>query len=179
MVLLFGELIRQQFQQVLWSRLALDLHLLTKLALQLLTKIEHFAPEVILLTPAHEICYFLAPFVAVSHIEHHSLQPGDDVRTIGKDAVGLALVELGSILVLLPDVERQALGLRTLYQPRGCLQPVDVGFELLRKRVVVDAQNRCRIVVIVVADNRRDIQSADGTVIDHLAGNTALATAGL
>ena len=167
-VLLLGELVRQQLEQILWPRLTLDLHLFTQLALQLLTEIEHLAPEVILLTPAHEIRNLARPSVAVSHVEHHPLQPGYHVGTIGEDAIGLALVELRGVLVLLADVERQTLGLRALYQSRGSLQTVDVGLELLRKRVVVDAQHWGRVVIIVAADDGRDVQSADGTVIHHL-----------
>ena len=84
----------------------------------------------------------------MGHIEHHTLQPRDHVGTIGEDAVGLALVESGGILVVLLHVERQMLGLLTFYQSAGGLQPVDIGLQLLCEGVVVDAQDRCGVIVV-------------------------------
>ena len=75
----------------------------------------------------------------MGHVEHHALQPGDDVGTIREDAVGLALEELGGVLVLLLHLERQAFRLRALYQSAGSVQTVDVGLQLGGKRMVVDA----------------------------------------
>ena len=167
-VLLFGELVGQMVQQILRSRLALNRFLLTQLAFQLLAEIEHFAPKVILLRPAYEIGNLLAPFVAVSHVEHHTFQPRYHIGTIGKNSVGLALIELGSIFVLLLYVERQAFGLRTFYQAVGSLQTVDVGLQLLCELMVVDAQDGCHVVIIVAVDNRRNVQSAHRTVVHHL-----------
>ena len=143
-ILLFRELVRQQVQKVLRPRLSLDFHLLAKFLFQLPTEIEHLAPEIILLCPPYEISDLLAPFVAMSYVEHHSLQPGNHVGTIGKDTVGFTFIELCNIAVLTFDVESQLLCLRALYQAVGRIQTLNIRFQFLSELVVVDALDRPR-----------------------------------
>ena len=67
-VLLAGEDIRQQVQQVLGTALALHRRLFFQLGFQLLAEVEHLAPEVVLHAPADEVSEGLVPLAAVSHI---------------------------------------------------------------------------------------------------------------
>ena len=67
-VVLAGELVGQQLKQILRPRLALDVDLIAQLLLKLGTEIQHLAPQIILLAPAHKVGYLLAPLVAVGHV---------------------------------------------------------------------------------------------------------------
>ena len=152
-VLLLGELIGEQVQQVLWPRLALYLHLGAQLAFQLLTEIQHLAPEVVLLRPADEVGNLLRPFVAVGHIQHHPFQPGNHIGAVAQHTVGVRVVEVGRVFVFLSHLQRQLLRLRTLDEAVGGVHAVDVGLQLGGKAVVVDAQDGRDVVVVAVADD--------------------------
>ena len=89
-----------------------------------------------------------------------------DVGSIGEDAVCLRVVEPRLVVVLLPYLLRECLGLAALHESMGCLEPVDVWLELCGESMVVDAEHGRRVVAFGAYDGG-DVESADGAVVDH------------
>ena len=73
------------------------------------------------------------------HVKHHTFEPGNNIGAVAEHTIGLTFVETRHVVVLLPDVEGQPLGLRAFYQPAGSLQTVDIGLQFLCKCMVVNA----------------------------------------
>ena len=79
--------------------------------------------------------------VALRHIEHHRLEISYHVGAIGEDAVGFALVERGTLVVLAGQFLGKFQSLRALDESACRGKTVEIGLEILCKLIVVDAED--------------------------------------
>ena len=80
----------------------------------------------------------------MSHVEHHTLQPGNHISPITENQIRITLIELRCIKILLFDVESQFLGLRALYETAGSLQ-AGASSSSSSVRIMVDTSSRLTV----------------------------------
>ena len=122
----------------------------------------HLAPQVIVQAPANKILYRLLPLTTVGHIEHTSLQIGNDVGTEREVFEGAVLAFNGLLLEFIVQLLRQLVGLRTEYLASSRAEVVDVGLQVLGK---------LRIILAILRNGRADGLFRDGAEVDARDGS--------
>ena len=125
--LLIRELIWQKLQHIGRPSFA-RLHSLLLRLHDSISEESHLAVQVILLAPAHKLLYLGFPLATIRHIEHASLQIGNDIGSEREVLVNPVLAHTGKVGILLFQLLCQGESLRAIDSTRSHVKMLDIGF---------------------------------------------------